>query len=181
MQSLNNNKNTAPLTLDQVLVGQWHGLFQFSQNSNTPTHLLFNTRQCVWTHLVFRPARSWAQMHLLFKQRGAGRENDNCVGLKLAKNTCVTPHCTGVWLVPMSFSFMHRLIVSLHKTSLYRQKPQVFILCSLICLFDSQKQAAVDLHFMYHQGLQFELKSCLPAFCCRKKSSHWRTEWPEDE
>ncbi len=26
-----------------------------------------------------------AQMHLLFKQRGAGRENDNCVGLKLAK------------------------------------------------------------------------------------------------
>ncbi len=30
-------------------------------------------------------------MHLLFKQRGAGRENDNCFGLKLAKNTCVTP------------------------------------------------------------------------------------------
>jgi len=27
----------------------------------------------------------WAQMHLLFKQRGAGRENDNCVGLILAK------------------------------------------------------------------------------------------------
>jgi len=27
-------------------------------------------------------------MHLLFKQRGAG-ENDNCVGLKIAKNTCI--------------------------------------------------------------------------------------------
>ncbi len=74
------------MTLDQVLVGQWHGLFQFSQNSNTPTHL------------VFRPARSWMQMHLVIKQRGAGRENDNCVRLKLAKNTCIAPHCTSVWL-----------------------------------------------------------------------------------
>jgi len=30
-------------------------------------------------------------MHLLIKQRGAGHENDNFVGLKLAKNTCVAP------------------------------------------------------------------------------------------
>ncbi len=30
-------------------------------------------------------------MHLLFKQRAARRENDNCVRLKLAKNTCVAP------------------------------------------------------------------------------------------
>ncbi len=37
------------------------------------------------------PAHKWVQMHLLFKQRGAGRENDNCVGLKLAKNTYVAP------------------------------------------------------------------------------------------
>ncbi len=29
-------------------------------------------------------------MHLLVKQRGVGRENDNCVRLKLTKNTCVT-------------------------------------------------------------------------------------------
>ncbi len=41
--------------------------------------------------MLFRPARPWAQMHLLFKQRSAGRENENCVGLKLAKNTCAAP------------------------------------------------------------------------------------------
>jgi len=52
------------------------GLFQLPQNSNVPT-----------IHLFFRPACQWAQIHLLFKQRGAGRENDNCVGLKLAKNS----------------------------------------------------------------------------------------------
>ncbi len=28
---------------------------------------------------------------LFTKQRGAARENDNCVGLKLAKNSCVAP------------------------------------------------------------------------------------------
>ncbi len=52
-------------------------------------------QQCTWTHLVFRPACAWAhklvQMHLLFKQCGAGRTNYNCVGIKLAKNTCVAP------------------------------------------------------------------------------------------
>ncbi len=30
-------------------------------------------------------------MHLPFKQRGTECENDNCVRLKLAKNTCVVP------------------------------------------------------------------------------------------
>ncbi len=38
---------------------------------------------------VFRPARPWEQMHLQFKQCGTGSENDNCIGLKLVKNTCV--------------------------------------------------------------------------------------------
>ncbi len=44
-----------------------------AQNSNTnnaPEHTSFS-----------RAARPWAQMSL-FKQRGAGRENKNCVGLK---------------------------------------------------------------------------------------------------
>ncbi len=34
MRSLNNKKNTAPFTLDQVSVGQWRSLFQMPQNSN---------------------------------------------------------------------------------------------------------------------------------------------------
>ncbi len=34
------------------------------------------------------------------------------------------------------FSFLHWLIVSLHKNSLYHQEPRVFILCCLICLYD---------------------------------------------
>ena len=34
-----------------------------------------------WVH-------KWVQLHLLFKQRGPRRENDNCVRLKLTKNTC---------------------------------------------------------------------------------------------
>ncbi len=57
--------------------------------NNAPEHTSF-----------FRPARpwtdKWAQMHLLFKQRGAGRENENCVGLKLAK-TLVPRIAPGVW------------------------------------------------------------------------------------
>ncbi len=41
----NNNKiNTAPLTLDQVFIGQWHSLFQLPQNSNVPTMRLNTPR-----------------------------------------------------------------------------------------------------------------------------------------
>ncbi len=63
-------------------------------------------QQCTWTHFFFRPARPWAhksaQMHLLFKQRGAGRENENCVGLKLAKT--LAPHCAGCMIEPVVFT-----------------------------------------------------------------------------
>ncbi len=36
-------------------------------------------------------------MHFLFKQRGTGFENENCVGLKLAKTLALhlAPHCAG--------------------------------------------------------------------------------------
>ncbi len=58
------------------------------------------------TPLFFRPARpwahKWAQMHLLFKQRGAGWENENCIGLKLAKTLALrrAPHCAGCMIGP---------------------------------------------------------------------------------
>ncbi len=78
-RSLNNKKKTVPLTLDQVLVGQWRSLFICLK--------IAKCQQCTWAHLVFRAAgtwaHKWAQMHLIFKQRGAGCENDNCVALKL--------------------------------------------------------------------------------------------------
>jgi len=35
----------------------------------------------------------------------------------------------------LMFIFLHWLIVSLHKTSIYNQESQAFILCSLICFF----------------------------------------------
>lgn len=41
-------------------------------------------------------------MHLLFKQRGAKREKDNCVGSKLAKDTCVV-HCSACMIGPFVF------------------------------------------------------------------------------
>jgi len=71
-----------PLTLDQVFVGQWHSLFQLPQNSNPPSMRL-NT-----PHFQTSTPMNWAQMNLLFKH-GAGYKNDNCVSMKLAKNTCV--------------------------------------------------------------------------------------------
>ncbi len=76
---LNSKKKycTIDFSLVQVSVGQWRSLFQLPQNSNVPT-------MCSW-------ANRWTQVHLRFKQRGAGRENDSCVGLKLAKITCVVP------------------------------------------------------------------------------------------
>ena len=43
-RSLNNKTNIAPLTLDQVSVGQWRSLFQLPQNSNTPTMRLNTPR-----------------------------------------------------------------------------------------------------------------------------------------
>ncbi len=43
-KKIKNNKKPASLTLDQVLVGQWRGLFQLPQNSNIPTMCL-NTRR----------------------------------------------------------------------------------------------------------------------------------------
>ncbi len=43
-RSLNNNKNTAALTLDQILVGQWRSLFQLPQKSNMPTMRLNTPR-----------------------------------------------------------------------------------------------------------------------------------------
>ncbi len=35
----NKNKYTAPLTLDQVLLGQWRNRLKFPQKSNTPTNI----------------------------------------------------------------------------------------------------------------------------------------------
>ncbi len=51
---------------------------------NVPEHTSFLARP--WVH-------KWAQMHLVFKQRTAGRENENCIMLKLEKkNTCAALH-----------------------------------------------------------------------------------------
>ncbi len=51
------------------------------------------------------------------------------------------------------FSFLHRPIVSLHKTSKYSQEPWVLSLCCMISFFFySQKPVAADLHFINHQG-----------------------------
>uniref|UniRef100_A0A671SGY6 RRM domain-containing protein n=1 Tax=Sinocyclocheilus anshuiensis TaxID=1608454 RepID=A0A671SGY6_9TELE len=47
-------------------------------------------------------------MHFQFKQCGAGCENDNCVGLKLAKNTCVAPGATLRQVYDRALSVMHR-------------------------------------------------------------------------
>ncbi len=57
----------------------------------------------------------------------------------------------------MMFSFLHRLVVLLHKISIYRQELRVF----LDMLFYSQKQAAADLNFINHQGSRLQLKSFL--------------------
>ncbi len=45
---------------------------------NTPEHTSFFRPECPYVY-------KWAQMHLLSKQCGAGRENENCVELKLTK------------------------------------------------------------------------------------------------
>ncbi len=97
-RSLNNKKNIATLTVDQVWV---YGAvyFQFFKTAMQ--------QQCSWTHLVFRPAypwaHKWAKMHLLFKQRSTGWENENCVGLKLAKTLAPHPalHCAGCMIGPI--------------------------------------------------------------------------------
>lgn len=55
-------------------------------------------------------------------------------------------------------SFLHKPIIWFHKTLKYCQGPRVWILCSFLCFFYSQKLAAADLHFMNHEGPQLQLK-----------------------
>ncbi len=53
------------------------------------------------------------------------------------------------------FSFLHRWIDSLHKTSIYRQESQLLILCSLVCFFDAQRRAAAD--FLEEPRIQLKI------------------------
>ncbi len=84
------------------------------------------SQQSAWTPLVFRPAHpwlhKWAQMHLLFKQRGTGRENDNCVGLKLAKITCVAP-CAALRRMYDRAHYMQRRILTLIPAAVLNRFP----------------------------------------------------------
>ncbi len=63
------------------------------------------------------------------------------------------------------FSLLHRLIVSLHKTSIYRQEPQVLILHCLICFFDSQSGGSHLLAF--HESPRTTARNLL--YCLLKK------------
>ncbi len=84
-RSLNNNKNIAPLTLDQVWVGLWRSLFSVPQNSNAPTMHL-NTQ--------FSDQHAHGRKCICYLNNVVqDRENENCVRLKLAK--WLAPHCTG--------------------------------------------------------------------------------------
>jgi len=69
-----------------VSVGQLVSLFKFPQNSNTPT-LPTNTP-------CFQTSSPWVH-----KCKCKGCENDNCVGLTLAKYICTAWHCIAprVW------------------------------------------------------------------------------------
>ncbi len=91
-RSLNNKKDIAPLTLtlDQVWVGLWRSLFSVPQNSKAATMRL-NT-----PHFQTSMPMS-AQINLLFNQHCVGWENENCIGLKLAKTLALrlALHCAG--------------------------------------------------------------------------------------
>ncbi len=53
-------------------------------------------------------------MHLLVKQRGVGRENDNCVRLKLTKNTCalwLVPQCAGCMIRPIMYFIVQKSMI----------------------------------------------------------------------
>ncbi len=67
-------ENTAPLTLDQVFVGQWR--FLLPQDSNAPTMHLTISHFKAHGH-------PWVQVHLQLIQLWRWRESDNCVGRKL--------------------------------------------------------------------------------------------------
>ncbi len=56
------------------------------------------------------------------------------------------------------FSFLHRLIVSLHKTSIYCQEPQVLILCSLICFLWLSKWRKSHLYLGWPESEQINSK-----------------------
>ncbi len=57
--------------------------------------------ECPWVH-------KWAQMHLLFKQRGVRHENDNCHAETSKKTlaSCLTPYCAKCMKEPLDFHWM---------------------------------------------------------------------------
>ncbi len=50
------------------------------------------------------------------------------------------------------FTVLHRPIIYFHKTLIYIQEPQAFILCCLCCFFDSQNAGSCWLAFYESQG-----------------------------
>ncbi len=70
------------------------------------------------------------------------------------------------------FSFLHRPISSLHKTSIYHQEPWYSFHLAYICFYFVFKEPVViDLKFLYHQGTTVPAKIIL--YCsAEKKTSH---------
>ncbi len=73
------------------------------------------------------------------------------------------------------FSFLHRLIVSLHKTLIYCQEPWVLILCCLHMLFDSQNDGSHWLAF--DESLKITLSAKNLLYCSTEEKQTYCMAW----
>ncbi len=70
------------------------------------------------------------------------------------------------------FSFLHRLIVSLHKTSIYIIRSHGDFVLPDMLFFTLKLPAAIDLHFMNPQVAQILLKLFITGLLKKKKVSY---------
>ncbi len=93
---------------------------------------------------------------------------------QFTKKNRISPFAWGsglqIIMLQIMFSFLHRLIISLHKTS-----GEIILCCRVYTFFDSQVTVAADLHFMNHQGTQLQLKIFFTVLL--KKNVLYSTSW----
>ncbi len=136
------------MTLDQALLV--NGAVYLPQNSNSPTMRLNTSRfQTSMSMSAQMGARAFAS---LLKQRGAGRENYNCVGLKQTapgaalRQVYVRAHCLCCYFVHVYFCLWRCLFMN--------------PLTCIICL------AARQINKGWHFGWRIALPTLYIRCCC---------------
>ncbi len=163
MHPLNSRKNTAPLTLDQVFVGEWHNHFLLPQYSNAATLRLTTPHFKTNTPMGAQMGANTFATHNV----GAGYENDNCVGRKLAMTvaSCRTVHCFAPGVRSQSM-----------KNAYKRQQIGSFLLLPCVSfIYSNVLWLGLILYFLLH--LFYRYIMCCHCYFPQLQLVNWSMSW----